>query len=180
MSKNPVLHARTKNIELDLYFVRDKVLQKELIVNHVPSLDQTTDLFTKPLSSPRFLYLRRKLNVTDSPLSLRGHIRSKSDGADDTNTATSACVTTKHLHANNNSSTDATTNKSSVVHLMTKQLMKRSDHERPIFQLSFLVMNCVVPFVFSNFPNLFSTNKSKIHIFHKHFYHFQSVAHSAV
>ena len=36
---NPVLHARTKHIELDLYFMRERVIQKQLEVKHVPSLD---------------------------------------------------------------------------------------------------------------------------------------------
>ena len=34
LSANPVLHARTKHIELDLYFVREKVIQKEVEVHH--------------------------------------------------------------------------------------------------------------------------------------------------
>ena len=71
MSNNSVLHARTKHIELDLYFVRDKVLQKQLIVNHVPSIDQIADVFTKPLSTSRFQILRDKLTVVEPQISLR-------------------------------------------------------------------------------------------------------------
>ena len=37
MSTNAVLHARTKHIEIDLYFVRDKLIQKQLEVKHVSS-----------------------------------------------------------------------------------------------------------------------------------------------
>jgi hypothetical protein len=32
---NPILHARTKNMEIDLFFVREKVLAKKLIVKHI-------------------------------------------------------------------------------------------------------------------------------------------------
>lgn len=32
---NPALHAKVKHVELDLHFVREKVLHKELQVNHV-------------------------------------------------------------------------------------------------------------------------------------------------
>lgn len=39
LAHNPVLHARTKHIELDLFFVRDKVLSKQLKVAHIPILD---------------------------------------------------------------------------------------------------------------------------------------------
>ncbi|KAL6315423.1 hypothetical protein AAG906_000537 [Vitis piasezkii] len=73
LSANPILHARTKHIELDLYFVREKVIQKLIDVRHVPSSDQTTDLFTKAIPSSRFSLLRSKLRVLDlSTTSLRG------------------------------------------------------------------------------------------------------------
>jgi hypothetical protein len=37
LSVNPVMHSQTKHFELDLHFVRDKVLSKELIVIHLPA-----------------------------------------------------------------------------------------------------------------------------------------------
>ncbi|KAL5554009.1 hypothetical protein UlMin_041410 [Ulmus minor] len=64
LSANPVLHSRTKHIELDLYFVREKVIAKEIEVNHVPSVDQVADVFTKPLSAQFFQRLKKKLTVT--------------------------------------------------------------------------------------------------------------------
>ncbi|RVW59445.1 putative mitochondrial protein [Vitis vinifera] len=42
---------RTKHIELDLYFVREKVIRKEVEVRHVPSIDQLADVFKKTISS---------------------------------------------------------------------------------------------------------------------------------
>ena len=76
LAANPVLHARTKHIELDLYFVREKVLQKKVEIRHVPSQDQTADVFTKAISSSRFVDMRIKLRVEQlSTLSLRGDIR---------------------------------------------------------------------------------------------------------
>ena len=65
LSANLVLHARTKHIELDFYFVCKKVIQKLIDVRHVPSSDQTTDLFTKAIPSTRFPLLRSKLRVLD-------------------------------------------------------------------------------------------------------------------
>nr|KYP37514.1 Retrovirus-related Pol polyprotein from transposon TNT 1-94 [Cajanus cajan] len=35
LSHNPVLHSRTKHMELDIHFVREKVVSKNLIVQHV-------------------------------------------------------------------------------------------------------------------------------------------------
>ena len=48
---NPVLHARTKHIALDLYFVCEKVIRKEVEVRYVPSADQLADVLTKTVSS---------------------------------------------------------------------------------------------------------------------------------
>ena len=63
LAYNPVLHARTKHLELDLYFVREKVLSKALVVQHVPAEYQFADILTKALSPTRFLFLRSKLSV---------------------------------------------------------------------------------------------------------------------
>ena len=74
--ENPVLHARTKHIELDLYFVHEKVIQKLIDVRHVPSSYQTTYLFTKAIPNSKFPLIRSKLRVLDlSTLSLRGDIQ---------------------------------------------------------------------------------------------------------
>lgn len=63
LSHNPVLHNRTKHIEHDVHFVREKVIAKALVVQHVPASAQCADSFTKPLSSSRFSELRSKLKV---------------------------------------------------------------------------------------------------------------------
>ena len=44
-------------MELDIFFVKEKVLNCSLAVTHVPAQDQIADVFTKPLSSTRFVYL---------------------------------------------------------------------------------------------------------------------------
>ena len=66
MAANPVLHARTKHIDLDLYFVRDKVVRRQVEVKHVPASAQIADVLTKAISSSQFSALRSKLTVRSS------------------------------------------------------------------------------------------------------------------
>lgn len=61
LASNPIFHARKKHIEIDVHFIRDKVLAKELEIRFGPSEEQTADIFTKILSVPCFRFLRDKL-----------------------------------------------------------------------------------------------------------------------
>nr|GEV02603.1 ribonuclease H-like domain-containing protein [Tanacetum cinerariifolium] len=54
MFANSVQHQRTKHIETDIHFVRDKVAVCHVRVLHVPSRFQHADIFTKGLTYPLF------------------------------------------------------------------------------------------------------------------------------
>jgi hypothetical protein len=63
MSSNPVQHQRTKHVEIDLHFVRERVALGDVRVLHVPTASQFADIFTKGLPSSVFAEFRSSLNV---------------------------------------------------------------------------------------------------------------------
>lgn len=63
MAANPVHHRRTKYIELDIHFVREKVALGHFRILHVPTTLQFADILTKGLPSTVFQEFRSSLCV---------------------------------------------------------------------------------------------------------------------
>lgn len=65
IANNPVQHDRTKHVEVDRHFIRERVLSKELCLPFVPTDRQCADIFTKGLFKPQFELLMSKLGMCD-------------------------------------------------------------------------------------------------------------------
>eukprot|EP00252_Welwitschia_mirabilis_P021874 TRINITY_DN5731_c0_g1_i4.p2 TRINITY_DN5731_c0_g1~~TRINITY_DN5731_c0_g1_i4.p2 ORF type:complete len:112 (+),score=20.94 TRINITY_DN5731_c0_g1_i4:500-835(+) len=65
ISKNPVMHARTKHIDIKFHFIRNLVEDGLLILDYYPSKLQLDDVFTKSLDKAIFQELREKLMILD-------------------------------------------------------------------------------------------------------------------
>jgi hypothetical protein len=63
LSNNPVQHQRTKHVEIDLHFVREKVAIGQVRVLHVPTTSQFADVFTKGLPSSVVDEFRSSVNI---------------------------------------------------------------------------------------------------------------------
>ncbi|XP_071733855.1 uncharacterized mitochondrial protein AtMg00810-like [Rutidosis leptorrhynchoides] len=72
LSGNPVQHQRTKHIELDIHFVREKVAKGQVRVLHVPTRFQIADIFTKGLPRVLFEEFRSSLCVRPPNASTEG------------------------------------------------------------------------------------------------------------
>jgi hypothetical protein len=66
LSDNPVFHDRSKHIEMRYHYVRDMVQKNILSIQCVPTMKQTADILTKPLSLTKFVYFRDKLGVAEN------------------------------------------------------------------------------------------------------------------
>ena len=63
ISKNPVQHSRTKHIEIRHHFIREFVEDGTLTLEFIHTNNPKVDLFTKPLDSKHFEFLRQNIGV---------------------------------------------------------------------------------------------------------------------
>jgi len=63
ISHNPVQQDRTKHVEVDRHFIKEKIEEGIICMTYVPTADQVADLLTKGLGRPMFEKLVDKLGM---------------------------------------------------------------------------------------------------------------------
>ena len=63
MSKNPIMHSKTKHIPIKYHYLREQVSQKTVKLEYIDTKEQIADIFTKPLPKEDFEHLRQKMGV---------------------------------------------------------------------------------------------------------------------
>ena len=61
--KNPILHQRSKHIDIRYHFVREKFKEATFSLQYIETNDQVADIFTKAIPKVRFQYLRAQLGI---------------------------------------------------------------------------------------------------------------------
>jgi len=66
LGNNPVCHARSKHIDTQYHFVREKVQSKEISLMYCNTNGNVANIFTKPLGKEKFEFCRSKLCVVEN------------------------------------------------------------------------------------------------------------------
>ena len=65
LAKNPVLHDRSKHIDMKFHFLRDCVNGGQIVIEFVKTGRQLTDVLTKPLGRLRFMELKEMIDMEE-------------------------------------------------------------------------------------------------------------------
>jgi hypothetical protein len=59
ISKNPLMHSKTKHISIKFHFLREKVTKNNIKLDYIGTKEYIADIFTKPLPRETFEYIKK-------------------------------------------------------------------------------------------------------------------------
>ena len=62
------MHSRTKHIDIRHHFIKDHVLNNDVVLEFVETSKQLADIFTKPLNREQFNKIRIDLGILDESM----------------------------------------------------------------------------------------------------------------
>jgi hypothetical protein len=65
LSRNPILHDRTKHIDTRYHYIRHCIEEGRVQVEFVVTIDQLADILMKPLGRDWFVELRTRISIVD-------------------------------------------------------------------------------------------------------------------
>ena len=65
LAKNPVLHDRSKHIDIKFHFLRDCIDGGQIVIEFVETGRQLVDILTKSLERLRFMELRKMIGINE-------------------------------------------------------------------------------------------------------------------
>ncbi|KAD6795802.1 hypothetical protein E3N88_06698 [Mikania micrantha] len=65
LSKNPIMHSRSKHIELKHHFIRDLVKQEAIQLEFCGTNEQLADMLTKAISKEKFVFFRQQVGMQE-------------------------------------------------------------------------------------------------------------------
>ena len=79
ISENPVQHDRTKHVEVDRHFIKEKIEEGVISLPFVRSEEQLADILTKAVPARMFLEILGKLSIGDPTTQLEGECQKIKD-----------------------------------------------------------------------------------------------------
>ena len=72
LTNNPIFHARTKHVDAQYHFVREKIQSNEIALLYCNTCEKIAYIFTKPLGKIKFDLFTKMLGVEVNPFSIKG------------------------------------------------------------------------------------------------------------
>ena len=65
LANNPEHYAKTKHIDIQYHYVREKIQEGVIDLSYIPTKEQLADIFTKALNSPKFKRIVENLKLEE-------------------------------------------------------------------------------------------------------------------